>query len=82
MANLRKLWKVTQGVNDGVRTDPATVQRPESQAKVYQIYVPNNVNAGTHDFTDVWVDERDGRGWRPYDQVQHAEWANRPEGED
>jgi len=79
----RKLWKVTQGFTNGLEVDPSTVQRPESKAKVYDIYVPNNVreaqarmavgNFGrlTYDHTDVWVDERDGHGWQLYERIEH-----------
>jgi hypothetical protein len=84
-----KLWKVTQGwgTGRGPSLDLTTEQRPESKAKVYAIYVPNNVNnalvrirAGrgdAYDHSDVWVDERDGHGWRLYERVRHTR-----EGED
>ena len=80
MARLRKLWRVTQGFDDGLNVDPSTVVRPESQAKAYSVYVHHNVveagaarDAGhhSHDFTDVWVDERDGRGWQWYERIRH-----------
>jgi hypothetical protein len=79
----RTLWKVTQGFTSGPEVDPASVQRPESKAKVYSIYVPNNVRAAqaqravggdgpwTYDHTDVWCDERDGNGWQPFERVEH-----------
>lgn len=80
MARPRTLWKVTQGFTNGLDVDPSTEQRPESKAKVYAIYVPNNVNGalakqhlgqGCHDFTTVWVDERDGKGWQLYERIEH-----------
>lgn len=84
MAKLRKLWKVTQGWHEGPDYDfrPDFIRHPESGAKVYSIYVPNNVRAARaathlgqphHDFSDVWVDERDGRGWQRYERIQHTE---------
>lgn len=70
MAKLRKLWKVTQGFAD-MPVDPSTEQRPESKAKVYDIYVRNNEDARTHDHTDVWIDEREGHGWQHYERIEH-----------
>ena len=84
MPKLRKLWKGTQGwanPHEGPAVHPPSVQRPESMAKVYSIYIPNNVAVAqsrrqrgqdAYDHTDVWVDERDGRGWQLYERIQHA----------
>lgn len=83
MAKLRTLWKVTQGFTNGLDVDPSTVQRPESKAKVYDIYVPNNIRAAqtqraagcdgpwTYDHTQVWVDHREGHGWQLYETIPH-----------
>ena len=68
----RKLWRVTQGTHGGPEVDPRTERRPESMAKVYAVYLPNAARRRTHDFMDVWVDERDGYGWRLYERVELA----------
>lgn len=71
MPNKRKLWRVTQGWNAGPSTDPTNIARPESMSKAYGVYVANNQRARTHDFTQVWVDERDGQGWQLYETIMH-----------
>jgi hypothetical protein len=71
----RKLWKVTRGWASGIQEDPSTVERPESKAKVFDIYVPNAIRSrSSHDFIDVWVDERDGHGWRLYKRIGRADY--------
>jgi hypothetical protein len=75
MMAARKLWKVTRGWRGGLTVDPATVERPESKAKVFDIYVPNAIRSGSsHDFIDVWVDERDGTGWRLYKRIERTDY--------
>jgi hypothetical protein len=62
----RKLWKVTQiGFPD---------VRPESKVKAYDIYVANaraTYRMGTWRgrYVEVYVDERDGRGWQLYERI-------------
>lgn len=64
----RKLWKVQRG-------EVGTVHRPESQIKVYSIYVRNELGAwraGVRPADDeviIWVDERDGAGWCRFDVI-------------
>jgi hypothetical protein len=69
MSAKRKLWKVTTATD---------TFRPESQAKVYSIYIPNErvswslrnpeLQAQTRD-VHVWVDERDGNGWQLFEKI-------------
>jgi hypothetical protein len=76
----RKLWKVTQGFRDGMAIVPGTEQRPESERKAFAIYVHHNRNEALarehlgqnhYDHTDVWGDERDGRGWQHFERINH-----------
>lgn len=71
MPRKRKLWKVTRGWDQGVSVDASSVERPESRVKAYEIYVANNRRARTHDFSQVWVDERNGQGWELYETIRH-----------
>ena len=72
----RKLWKIVYG--DG-ETD-----RPESKAKVYSLYLTNervryqtrvercgvdHPRAKLRRFVEIWIDERQGRGWELYERV-------------
>jgi hypothetical protein len=71
----RKLWRVTKGWHTGLSIDPSTIDRPESKAKAFDIYVPNAIGARTgHDFVDVWVDERDGTGWQLYKRIERGDY--------
>lgn len=74
MAAKRKLWKVT------TRLDTS---RPESEVKAYD-YVKNELanwlcrplaHREATRFVTVWVDERDGAGWRKFEVVDLAELA-------
>lgn len=70
MATPRKLWKVVVGDSrDGMQM----TFRPESKAKAYGIYVANA--AGVYDQAEVYVDERDGRGWQLYERIQLADYG-------
>jgi hypothetical protein len=66
----RKLWKVTCGT---------LTFRPESKAKAYDIYVANCRGIRhpdrVRDYAEVWVDERDGRGWQLYERVDLTQAA-------
>jgi hypothetical protein len=66
----RKLWKVEIGDYEGGIQMAA---RPESKAKAYDIYVANA--AGVYDYAEVWVDERDGRGWQLYERINLADYG-------
>jgi hypothetical protein len=76
----RKLWKLT------IRG--AGFARPESKAKTYSVYVPNALAnyrfAVDHGLAErgaqlrhitVWVDERDGYGWKRYEDIDLATWG-------
>lgn len=65
----RTLWKVYAGATVGNRHIQLDVWRPESKVKAYGIYVENNRH--TYDWSEVWVDERDGVGWRLYERIEH-----------
>lgn len=76
--NRRKLWRVTAGWVNGRDIDPSATQRPESRIKAYTIHVRNNQAAGVHDQSQVWVDERDGRGWQLYETITHPKGVTHP----
>jgi hypothetical protein len=66
----RKLWSTTFMGNP-------TRRRHESRAEAYR-YVENDrrnwlAGAIRSSVVDVWVDERDGRGWQRYERINFAE---------
>lgn len=74
MAKPRKLWMTKFRI-------PTTAGRKhQSKAEAYR-FIQNDVRnyqAGIKfrsTVVDVLVDERDGRGWRRYETVDLAEWA-------
>jgi hypothetical protein len=70
MAKLRKLWSTTNGHN------PITRRRHETRAAAYRSVHNDATNhaAGIARYatTQVWVDERDGRGWQLFERIDHA----------
>lgn len=76
MAKPRKLWRTDW------RDDASAYRstRHESQAAAYR-YVRNDAanyacNPDVRPrFTEVWVDERDGRGWQLYERVDLADYG-------
>lgn len=66
----RKLWKVTSGWNPNI-TDPTGGGRPESQRKAFDVYVANDRASGRYDWSKVWFDGRDGRGWQLFEIIEH-----------
>lgn len=77
----RRLWSTTQGPEASSVVESQR-RRHESQAEAYR-YVQNDATnyaarSGTgYTYTDVWVDERDGRGWQHFERVQMADLATR-----
>jgi hypothetical protein len=69
-----KLWKIRQ------KTKGCTYEcRPESKVKAYR-WVRNELanwlcGAVPTPFVEVWVDDRDGNGWRLYERVNLSELA-------
>lgn len=66
----RKLWSTTFSGVPGRR-------KHESRAQAYR-YVENDrrnwlAGALRSSIIDVWVDERDGRGWRRYERINFAD---------
>lgn len=70
MSRPRKLWSTTF-MGDPMR------RRHESRAAAYR-YVENDrrnwlCGALRWHVIDIWVDERDGRGWQRYERIDLAE---------
>ncbi len=74
MAKLRKLWSTTQGP-EASSVAELKRRRHESRSRAYG-YVDNDAGnyacGSRYSFTDVWVNERDGHGWRLYERIEHA----------
>lgn len=68
------LWKVIHRRKGG-----QWVERPESKAKVYRYIEAEVANwlcgALPDPYVEVWVDERDGHGWRLYERINLDELA-------
>ena len=68
----RKLWKVTWP------EVPTAGRRPESKAAAYRylagLAVDWQCGALRSPLLNVYVDERDGRGWRLYERIDLRTW--------
>lgn len=69
MSPRKKLWKVSCGWTYGRKVDPDSVRSVPSKLAAYA-EVAAAEEARAHSFAQVWVDERDGRGFLLYETIQ------------
>ena len=75
MPKPRKRWATVRGPNPGMDVTPDDGRRHGSRAAAYRYVRHDSVNyagGSAYSHTDVWVDERDGRGWQLDKHVDHT----------